>query len=434
MRKRTETPRRGFTLIEMLVVIAIIGTLMSLLLPAVNSAREFARQVACKAKLHNIQVALEEHHVMYGCYPPGLPSCTPPDKQWYTGGTRGSRSFPGSWCQGPNWAMAVLPFMGFRENFAMLMECLDTEANASDECEHAGDQRQDAGGTGVLSFLLCPSAPLMLEKMQDKKQGGAAHLEVLAKGNYAANYGMRFYEDAIRLPSDRTTQAPPDRNNPGGGGLPDGTNGTMEQFKRMSAGAFGVQTVQGSGQAEAARTARSSLGKAAYRGRWKLGSNDGIRKSHFKDGLSHTLMVSEVIGWDSRTDIRGVWVVSSPGASVFTGATPPNSRGLITGDSIDPDQAGLFDRVLVCGAKTGEPEGGDGSVPLIPTTHPLWCTENRTDGKIWAAARSAHPGGVNAVMGDGQVRFFSDTINPKVWQALCTRAGARAEYQLDFPF
>ena len=428
MRRRTETPRRGFTLIEMLVVIAIIGTLMSLLLPAVNSAREFARQVACKAKLHNIQVALEEHHVMYGCYPPGLPSCTPPDKQWYTGGTRGSRSFPGSWCQGPNWAMAVLPFMGFRENFAMLMECLDTEANASDECEHAGDQRQDAGGTGVLNFLLCPSAPLMLEKMQDNKQGGAAHLEVLAKGNYAANYGMRFYEDAIRLPSDRTTT---------GVALPDGTRGSMEQFKRMSAGAFGVQTVQGSGQAERARTARSSLGKAAYRGRWKLGSNDGVRKSHFKDGLSHTLMISEVIGWDSRTDIRGVWVVSSPGASVFTGATPPNSRGLGT---TDPDDLGLFDRVLVCGSKQFDKD--DGSVPRIPGTpgddsdplHPLWCTENRSDGKIWAAARSAHPGGVNAAMGDGQVRFFSDTINPLVWQALCTRAGARAEYQLDFPF
>jgi hypothetical protein len=412
----------------MLVVVAIIGTLMSLLLPAVNQAREYARQVACKTKLHNLHIALEAHHTQYSCYPPGLPSCTPPHAQWYTGGTRGKKDFPGSWCQGPNWAMALLPFMGFRENFDMLMECMDTEANASDECQHAGDSRKDSGGTGVLNFLLCPSAPLMIEKMQDNKQGGAKALEVLSKGNYAANYGMRFYSDAIRLPTDKQTTGVP---------LPGGNLvGTMYQFKTMASGAFGVVSLFGSQKAKAAYVATQSLevetgSKAPYQGRWKLGSNEGARKSHFSDGLSQTLLLSEVVGWDSRLDIRGVWVVSSPGASVFTGNNPPNSRRYLNQDGAVVGQ----DHVLVCGAESGDASGNDGSIPIIPEENPLWCTQNdEPNGDIWAAARSAHPGGVNAVLGDGQVRFFSDNIDPLIWQALCTKSGPRSEQRLEFPF
>ncbi|RUL88783.1 DUF1559 domain-containing protein [Tautonia sociabilis] len=41
----------------------------------------------------------------------------------------------------------------------------------------------------------------------------------------------------------------------------------------------------------------------------------------------------------------------------------------------------------------------------------------------WKTARSRHPGGVNALLGDGSVRFVRDTITPATWRALATRKG-----------
>jgi prepilin-type N-terminal cleavage/methylation domain-containing protein len=80
--------RAGVSLVELLVVLAIIGVLLALLVPAVQSARERARETVCKNNLHQQNLAIAGYISIHK----KLPRSNPPD---LIGG----------------WAIDILPFM-----------------------------------------------------------------------------------------------------------------------------------------------------------------------------------------------------------------------------------------------------------------------------------------------------------------------------------
>ncbi len=92
----------GFTLVELLTTLAVIGVLLGLLIPALNQVSKFAANVKQKAQFHAIGTALEAFRNDYGDYPPS---------QWDTGKY-------GSYCASQRLAEALVgrDGLGFHPN------------------------------------------------------------------------------------------------------------------------------------------------------------------------------------------------------------------------------------------------------------------------------------------------------------------------------
>ena len=175
--------RSAFTLVELLVVVAIIGILIGMLLPAVQNVREAARRVSCANHLRQLGVALHNFESANGHFPPGYVSTVT-----RTGSTaNGAFINPRTWDAAPGWGWAahLLPFI--------------EQANLAAELDLESPIWQPDHRTLIqtsIASLLCPSSSGprdALEVVDDSQSpyspdGNTALL--LGRSHYVASHGQ----------------------------------------------------------------------------------------------------------------------------------------------------------------------------------------------------------------------------------------------------
>lgn len=164
--------RSAFTIVELLVAISIIGSLIGLLLPAVQMARESARLSQCANNLRHVSVALLTHQDQSGTFPYGGWG-----HEWIGVSNRGVRDRqPGSWIYD------ILPLIEQQSLH-------DVAAPGS----RIGAARLLATPVGLFT---CPTRrpcrlwPIssLFPYMQNAKPDGAS-IEMVARSDYAINAG-----------------------------------------------------------------------------------------------------------------------------------------------------------------------------------------------------------------------------------------------------
>ena len=127
--------KTAFTLVELLVVIAMISILVLMLLPAVAAMRESARRTQCMNKASQLILAIQAHEMSHGVYPSGVTDSAGPLLDQEQGSHHG-------------WLIQLLPHL----EESNLYRAIDPQVSVY----HKTNQPARSVHVGVLS---CPSSP-----------------------------------------------------------------------------------------------------------------------------------------------------------------------------------------------------------------------------------------------------------------------------------
>ena len=397
MNRISQSQPRGFTLVEMLVVIAIIGTLAGLILPAVQNAREAGRLNSCRNNLVQLSKGLIHHESSKGFFPSG---------GWGPGwlgvaARHSDSSQPGSWI------FSLLPYIEEGNTRKIVADL--TPSNCQD-----GYRTLAKIG---LPMLACPSrrsmrpvAPKNPSYYADPTPPGSPTVNIPAvfRSDYAANGGSFGSCAAVAgfkgIAANSITNAVSVTVCPSGStvAIPQVATAANATHVGKSCGDCGNSL-----EADPSLDIRGQFTTLAAGDEWrklpaavKLGNVDPevrLVLPDLQDGIAYRM---------SRVQV----------ASVFDGLSNVYLLGekYVAADKYDAEGSDADagdDGPMLAGYSNNTIRSG-----FEPPTHDTAGQSHPT------AFGSAHVTVWNAAFGDGSVRTLSYTIDPALHQRLCARA------------
>ena len=353
----------GFTLVELLVVVAIIGMLIALLLPAVQAARAAAQRMQCSNNMKQFSLALHNHHDVYDELPGWHRRTSSPNSDDGAGNRYG--------LIGPH--MMILPFIEQGARYAAWGTAYNPGAHMG-----PNDQTWTIDGTSVtvtaatiqavfkgpISAFLCPSDPERDSPNPWNTNGASKTSIMISRGDAAGNnlneYRMA-YTRGIVMPGSAAPSA-------------DLLTGTAITFGAIEDGLSNTAAIS-EGILSALRGNSTNATDRDHNAFIREGAiNNSGEDAHFNMPLAcltngYHVTDRKKVRTPATNTYRGMfWTDGRPGVTGFTTITPPNT---------------------------------------------ISCTNQANSAGSWGVwnAASFHSGGVNVGVCDGSVRFISDTIN-----------------------